>query len=146
LTFSLPVRYNAAASSKVLSLGDYFQLPPTSGAAPYKSGTNFKSVNGRKFIVDSFKLFIELTNPNFRQKKDPILNELCTAARHCKEPRGPLLDKLNARCTSLAVAKTSVACDALWTASTWSVVNKLNDDHLEQCRKENKPIVNIFAK
>jgi len=39
-----------------------------------------------------------------------------------------------------------VAHDALWTASTWSVVDKLNSDHLEQCRKDNKTVVNLFAK
>ncbi len=96
--------------------------------------------------MQSFKFFAELTNPNFRQKKDPLLNEVCTAARHCKEPRGPLLEKLNARYTTVAVAKATVAQDALWTASTWSVVNKLNDDHLEQCRNSNNTVVNVFAK
>ncbi len=131
---------------KVLSLGDYFQLPPTNGAAPYKSGTNAKSTTGRKFISESFTLFSELTTPNFRQNKDPILNEICTAARFCNAPSDDLLDKLNARFTTVEQAKASVAHDALWTASTWDVVDRLNNDHLEQCRKEEKTVVNIFAK
>jgi hypothetical protein len=48
--------------------------------------------------------------------------------------------------TTVAVASSSVAADALWTSSTWKIVDKLNDDHLEQCRKAKKTVVNLFAK
>jgi len=129
-----------------VSIGDYFQLPPVAGSAPYKSGTTAKGIIGRNFIVKTFKLFSELTTPNWRQIKDPTLTAMCTAARFCTEPSPAMLQQLNDRFTTVQVAKASVSPDALWTASTWSVVDKLNNDHLEQCRKDNKTVVNLFAK
>jgi len=101
---------------------------------------------GRNFIVKNFKLFSELTTPNYRQIKDPTLTAMCTAARFCIEPSPDLLQLLNDRFTTIPVASATVAPDALWTASTWNVVDKLNRDHLEQCRKANKTIVNLYAK
>ena len=131
---------------QVLSAGDFFQLPPVSGSVPYKAGTSVKGIIGRNFIVKTFNLFSELTTPNWRQIKDPTLTAMCTAARFCTEPTPELLQQLNARFTTVAIASATVAPDALWTASTWKVVDKLNIDHLEQCRKEKKTIVNLFAK
>jgi hypothetical protein len=131
---------------QVLSIGDYYQLPPTGGSVPYKLGTSRRGIAGRNFIIASFNLFSELTTPNYRQIKDPILTEMCTAARVCSAPSPGLLDQLNSRFTTVEVAKSSVTPDALWTASTWSVVDKLNTDHLEQCRLEKKTIVNLYAK
>ncbi len=137
---------SACDLSQVLSVGDFFQLPPTSGSAPYKASTTAKGTAGRNFIVRNFNLFAELTTPNFRQIKDPVLTAMCTAARFCNEPGPELLDLLNARFATVAEAQTSVTAEALWTASTWSVVDKLNSDHLEQCRLQKKTIVNLFAK
>ena len=91
-------------------------------------------------------MFSELTTPNWRQMEDPTLTAMCTAARFCTEPSPELLQQLNDRFTSVPLASASVAPDSLWTASTWSVVDKLNSDHLEQCRKAKKTIVNFFAK
>ena len=122
------------AYGQVLSVGDFYQLPPTSGSAPYKAAKTYKGNAGRNFIVRNFNLFSELTTPNFRQRKDPILTEMCTAARFCTEPSPQLLDLLNSRFTSVSEATKSVTVEALWTASTWKVVDKLNNDHLEQCR------------
>ena len=133
-------------SMQVLRIGDFFQLPPVSGSVPYKAGTSVKGIIGRNFIVKTFNLFSELTTPNWRQIKDPTLTAMCTAARFCTEPTPELLQQLNARFTTVAIASATVAPDALWTASTWKVVDKLNIDHLEQCRKEKKTIVNLFAK
>jgi hypothetical protein len=142
----MPMSLTNTYPFQVLSLGDFYQLPPTIGSAPYKSGTTPKGVIGRNFIVDTFKLFSELTTPNWRQIDDPTLTAMCTAARFCRDPSPELLQKLNDRFTTVPVATASVAPDALWTASTWNVVDQLNSDHLEQCRKAKKTIVNIFAK
>lgn len=130
---------------QILSIGDFFQLPPTSGSAPYKDSKTPKGIAGRNFIVRNYNLFCELTTPNFRQITDPILSEMCTAARFCTEPSPQLLDQLNSRFTSVSEAAKSVTVEALWTASTWNVVDKLNSDHLEQCRLQKKTIVNMFA-
>jgi hypothetical protein len=130
---------------QILSVGDFYQLPPTSGSAPYKASTTSKGIAGRDFIVRNFNLFCELTTPNFRQIKDPILSEMCTAARFCTEPSPQLLDQLNSRFTTVSEATKYVTVEALWTASTWKVVDKLNSDHLEQCRLQKKTIVNMFA-
>ena len=141
--------FNDAAISpcfQVLSVGDFYQLPPTSGSAPYKAARTNKGSAGRNFIVRNFNLFSELTTPNFRQRKDPILTEMCTAARFCTAPSPQLLDLLNSRFTTVQEATTTVTVEALWTASTWKVVDKLNSDHLEQCRLQQKTIVNMFAK
>lgn len=132
--------------SQVLSVGDFYQLPPTTGSAPYKVSATSKGNAGRNFIVRNFNLFAELTTPNFRQIKDPRLTEICMAARFCTEPAPGLLDLLNGRFTTVPEAKNAVSAEALWTASTWSVVDKLNSDHLEQCRLQKKTIVNLFAK
>ena len=130
----------------MLSIGDYYQLVPVSGSAPYKSATSVKGAAGRQFIIDSFKLFDELTTPNYRQLKDPILNQLCTAARFCNDPGPELLAKLNERFTSVEAAAAATKPEALWTASTWKVVDKLNTDHLDQCRAAKQPAINLWAR
>jgi hypothetical protein len=131
---------------QVVQIGDYFQLPPTKGSPPYKAANTVKGKLGRAFIVEHFKLFSELTTPNFRQLKDPTLNALCTAARFCTEPSAELLRLSNERYTELGVAQKAVSPDALYTASTWAVVDNLNARNLEECRTTKKTIVNIFAK
>ena len=91
-------------------------------------------------------MFAELTTPNFRQRKDPTLNAMCTAARFCEVPSAELLAALNARYGPVATAAAATKADALWTASTWKVVDKLNGDCLQKARQEGKTIVNIWAK
>ena len=116
------------------------------GSAPYKDANTPKGAAGRKFFKQHFKLFVELTTPNFRQRKDPTLNGLCTAALFCEVPSRELLAALNARFGDVAVAVVSTKADALWTASTWKVVDKLNNDCLQRARADDKTIVNLWAK
>ena len=130
----------------VVSVGDYYQLPPVEGSAPYKRAEKAQGALGRALIITKFNVFIELTTPNFRQKEDPILNAMCTAARFCEEPSAAMLAQLNARFVSVPAAVAATSPEALWTASTWKIVDKLNNDHLEQCRSSGKTVVNLFAK
>ena len=137
---------NISLCFQALSIGDYYQLPPVGGSPPYKSANSPIGAAGRKFIVDNFTLFQELTTPNYRQNKDPVLNQLCTAARFCRDPGAELLDKLNARCSTVEQAAAATKPQALCTASTHAVVDKLNKDHLDQCRASDMPGINLWAR
>ena len=132
--------------AQIISIGDYYQLPPVSGSPPYKNSNVAKGIAGRAFIVETFDRFFELTHPNFRQLRDPELNDICTAARFCTAPTQQMLDRVNRRYVDVEVATTSTSHEALWTASTWNIVNKLNDDHFKLHRAAGKTVVNLWAR
>ena len=132
---------------QVVISGDNYQLPPITGSPSYINPTSPEGQIGREFIVRNFTLFSELTYPNYRQRDDPVFNEICTCARHGVDPGIELLKLLNEKFVkTIGEASKRVPPDALWTATTWSVVDDLNAKDFEHLCSMGGTPVNIFAK
>jgi len=117
------------------------------GSPAYKDSTTSQGQVGRAFIVQHFKLFSELTHPNYRQLEDPVFNEICTCARHGVDPGPERLKLLNAKFAhTIGAAASRVPSDALWTATTWNIVDDLNAKDFEHLCSSGGTPVNVFAK